>query len=132
MKRYMLDTNTVSYFIKGHPSVVSHVIKIPMASLCISSITEGELQFGLAKRPDAKRLYKAVDELLLRVDVMPWDSTVAKRYGKLRANMELKGKILGSLDMLIAAHAIEVDAVLVTNDKAFKQLYGLSIENWCK
>lgn len=132
MKHYMLDTNTISYLIKEYPSVVRHVLRTPMASLCISSITEGELQFGLAKRPDAKRLHKAVEELLLRVDVLPWNSFVAKRYGKLRAAMELKGKILGSLDMLIAAHAIEVGAVLVTNDKAFNQISELSIEDWSK
>ena len=60
MKRYLLDTNTVSHLIKGHPAVARRVVAVPMASLCISAITEGELLFGLAKRPDAKRLHHLV------------------------------------------------------------------------
>lgn len=132
MKHYMLDTNTISHLIKEHPNVVNRIINVPIASLCMSSITEAELQFGLAKRPEAKRLHKIVEELLLRVNVLPWDSFVAKRYGQLRAVMEQKGKILGSLYMLIAAHAMEVHAVLVTNDRAFNQIAGLSLEDWCR
>ena len=66
MTRYMLDTNTVSHLIKKHPVVSRRVMDVPMASLCVSSITEGELLFGLAKRPDAKLLHKAVKEFLLR------------------------------------------------------------------
>lgn len=77
MTRYMLDTNTVSYLIKKHPVVSKCVMDVPMTSLCISSITEGELLFGLAKRPDAKRLHMVVSEFLLRVDVLPWDSNAA-------------------------------------------------------
>ena len=57
MKHYLLDTNTVSHLIKGHPAVARRMVAVPMSSLCISAITEGELLFGLAKRPDAKRLH---------------------------------------------------------------------------
>lgn len=131
MKQYMLDTNTVSYLIKEHPAVVKNILHVPFASLCISSITEGELQFGLAKRPNAKQLHKIVGEFLLRVDVLQWDIVVAKRYGELRADLERKGKTLGVLDMLIAAHAVTIGAVLVSNDKAFGQVTGLILENWC-
>lgn len=130
MKRYLLDTNTVSHLIKAHPNVTRHVVAVPMASLCISAITEGELQFGLAKRPDAKRLHHVVQEFLLRVDVLPWDSDVAKRYGVVRAKLEQKGKTLSPLDLQIAAHAISVDAVLVSNDQAFRQIPGLTLEDW--
>jgi tRNA(fMet)-specific endonuclease VapC len=130
MKRYLLDTNTVSHLIKAHPNVTRNVVAVPMASLCISAITEGELQFGLAKRPDAKRLHHVVQEFLLRVDVLPWDSTVAKQYGMVRAGLEQKGKILSPLDLQIAAHAISVDAVLVSNDQAFRQIPGLMLEDW--
>ncbi len=62
----MLDTNTVSHLIKAHPVVVRRTVAVPMASLCLSAITEGELLFGLAKRPEAKRLHTAVRELLRR------------------------------------------------------------------
>jgi tRNA(fMet)-specific endonuclease VapC len=130
MKRHMLDTNTVSHLIKQHPTVARHLVAAPMASLCISAITEGELLFGLAKRPDAKRLHLVVQEFLRRVDVLPWDSTVATHYGTVQAVMEKKGKILAPLDLLIATHAISVDAVLVTNDQAFTQMTGLHLEDW--
>ena len=126
----MLDTNTVSHLIKEHPAVVRHVVASPMASLCISAITEGELLFGLAKRPDAKRLHHAVRELLRRVDVLPWDSVIAERYGIVRADMARQGKILAPLDLLIATHALSLDAVLVTNDKAFRQVVHLQVADW--
>lgn len=126
----MLDTNTVSHLIKKHPAVSRRVVDVPMASLCVSSITGGELLFGLAKRPDAKRLHSAVRELLLRVDVLPWDSAVSECYGTVRADMERQGKILGPLDLLIATHALDVGAVLVTNDRAFCQVAGLQVEDW--
>jgi len=130
VKRYMLDTNVVSHLLKGHPSVAKHVVAVPMASLCISAITEAELLFGLAKRPDAKRLHMVVQEFLRRVDVLPWDSSAAEYYGIVRANMERQGKTLASLDLLIATHALSVNAALVTNDSAFSQLAGLHIEDW--
>ena len=130
MKRTMLDTNTVSQLLKQHPAVSRRVVTASMASLCISSITEGELLFGLAKRPDAKRLHLAVREFLRRVDVLPWDSAAAECYGTLRADMARQGKALGSLDMLIAAHALSVGAVLATNDRAFGQVTGLYVEDW--
>lgn len=126
----MLDTNTVSHLLKEHPAVSRRVVAAPMTSLCISSITEGELLFGLTRRPDAKRLHLAVREFLLRVDVLPWDRAVAERYGTVRADMAGQGKTLAPLDMLIAAHALSVGAVLATNDRAFGQVVGLPVEDW--
>ncbi|MBN2680645.1 type II toxin-antitoxin system VapC family toxin [Acidithiobacillus montserratensis] len=130
MKLYMLDTNTVSHLLRGHPVVTEHIVAVPMASLCISAITAGELLFGLAKRPAAKRLHLAVRQFLLRVDVLPWNSSTAEHYGIVRADMEKRGRILASLDLLIAAHALSVGATLVTNDKAFSQIADLQSEDW--
>ena len=130
MKRYLLDTNTVSYLIKGHPIVSQRIANVPIAALCISVITEAELHFGLAKRPEATRLHLVVEEFLKRVDVLPWESAIAKKYGTIRANLERQGKTLAPLDMLITAHALSADAVLITNDKAFNQVGGLTIEDW--
>ena len=130
MKRYLLDTNIVSHLIKDHPVVSQRIVKMPMISLGISVITEAELYYGLAKRREAKRLHLVVEEFLKRVDVLPWDSAIVKSYGCIRAEMERQGKNLAPLDMLIAAHALSVDAVLVTNDKAFYQVGGLTIEDW--
>jgi len=130
VKRYMLDTNTVSHLLREHPVVTKRIVAVPMASLCISAITEGELLFGLAKRPVAKRLHVAVREFLRRVDVLPWDNSTAEHYGVVRADMERRGRILASLDLLIATHALSVDAVLVTNDRAFSQMADLKVEDW--
>ena len=126
----MLDTNTVSHLLREHPAVARRVVGTPMASLCISAITEGELLFGLAKRPEAKRLHLAVRELLRRVDVLPWDSATAEQYGTLRADLQRQGRALAPLELLIAAHALSMDAVLVTNDQAFGQVGGLEVEDW--
>ncbi|RZA09473.1 MAG: type II toxin-antitoxin system VapC family toxin [Proteobacteria bacterium] len=130
MKRYMLDTNTVSYLLKGHPAVVRRVVETPMSALCISAITEGELLFGLVKRPEAKRLQVAVQEFLRRVDVLPWNSAIADFYSISRVDLEKQGKTLAPLDLLIASHALGTDAVLVSSDKAFSQLATLNIEDW--
>jgi len=130
MKRYMLDTHTVSHLLRAHPAVARRVVAAPMAALCVSAITEGELAFGLAKRPDATQLHLAAKQFLRRVDVLPWDSIVAKHYGTVRADMARQGKILAPLDLLIAAHALCIDAVLVTSDRAFGQVANLQIEDW--
>ena len=132
MTQYLLDTNTVSHLIRQHPALALRVVAAPMASLCISAITEGELLYGLARRPDATRLHAVVQQFLLRIDVLPWDRAAAGRYGSLRARMESKGQTLAPLDMQIAAHALSTGAVLVTNDRAFKTITGLLLEDWTK
>lgn len=127
----MLDTNMVSHIIKGtHQSVREKLQKTPMSQMCISAVTQGELLFGLAKRPDATRLRDVVQAFLLRVDILPWDSPAAECYGELRATLERIGKPLGNLDMMIAAHAKATDAVLVSNDQAFWQVDNLKIIDW--
>lgn len=128
--RYMLDTNTVSYLLKKHPAVARRVVAAPITSLCISAITQGELLFGLARRPDATALHAAVREFLRRVDVLPWDAATAEVYGPARAAAQREGRVLAPMDFLIGAHALSIDAVLVTNDRAFAQLPGLAVEDW--
>lgn len=128
--RYMLDTNVVNQLIRKHPAVIARVTTTPMAALCISGVTAGELLFGLAKRPAATQLRAAVTEFLKRVEVLPWDSGAAESHGALRASMEIQGKPLAALDMLIGAHASSIGAVLVTNDQAFQQLGDLRLEDW--
>jgi len=126
----MLDTNTVSNFLKRHPNIVQHVIALPSETLCISTITEGEILFGLAKAPLATKLQRGADEFCKRVDVLPWNSLAASFYGKLRARMERSGQNLSALDLLIAAHALSIEAVLVTSDRAFVRTPGLAVEDW--
>jgi tRNA(fMet)-specific endonuclease VapC len=95
------------------------------------SITEGEIRYGLAKLPKDSLRRSAVEGFLAKLQIMPWGSAEAAAYGELRAKQESSGKPLASLDMLIAAHAIAVDAILVTNDRAFRQVRELpGIVNW--
>jgi len=98
---------------------------------CISAITEGELRYGTAKRaPGAARL-AALNVSFDRVRILPWGSAEALAYGNLRAKLERAGKVLGNLDMLIAAHATSANATLVTRDKAFAQVEDLRpCVNW--
>ncbi|MDP4623440.1 MAG: type II toxin-antitoxin system VapC family toxin [Hydrogenophaga sp.] len=128
--RYLLDTNTVSHLIKRHPQAIQRLLAVPMHSVGISAITAGELAFGLAKRPEAVALRAAVHEFLRRVDVLPWDADVAQTYGQLRAQVQSEGIGLSALDMQIAAHALHVQAILVSSDQAFGRLTQLKHENW--
>ena len=126
----MLDTNTVGFLLREHPGVSRRVMHEPMATLCISAVTEGEMLFGVAKRPEAKRLQRAVAEFLLRVESLPWNSLAAECYGTVRADMQRRGKIMAPLDLLMASHALSLGLVLVTNDASFAQMEGLDVEDW--
>ena len=130
--RYLLDTNTVSYVAAGK----SQAAQKRLASLedsemiCISAVTEAELLFGLARRPDAHRLRHNVQLLLSEMEVLPWRHEEALSYSRLRMDLESRGQSLSPLDTLIAAHALALPAILVTSDKAFGRVANLPIENW--
>jgi tRNA(fMet)-specific endonuclease VapC len=133
MTLYLLDTNIASCIIKGNrPAVDNRLLKIPMAQLAISAVTEGELRFGAARLPHAVRLHSLIEDFLLHVAILPWDSDAARRYGLLRAVLEREGQPMGNLDVMIAAHALAVNAVLVTNDHAFARTKKLKVEDWTK
>src|SRR5579864_9366249 len=101
MPRLMLDTNTVSYALRGDPpSVRDRLRQIPMAQICISCITEAELLLGLALKPEAKKLAELVNQFLLGVTSLPWDSAAAQAYADLAAASWKKGKRLAAMDML--------------------------------
>ncbi len=132
-RRYMLDTNTASFIIKGNvPAVRRRLAKVPMAQLAISSVTEGELRYGVARRPEATHLKDVVDDFLLHVAILPWDSEAAQHYGHLRASLEREGQPMGNLDTMIGAHALATGATLVTNDHAFSRIKKLKLEDWTK
>lgn len=119
-KKYMLDTNIASMVIKGtYQKLNHHLLSVSMEDVVISTITQAELLFGIANKPEAVRLKSLVHEFLIRLDILPWDSAAAETYAELHADCARHGTALGNLDMLIAAHALSVEAVLVSNDKAF-------------
>ena len=131
---YMLDTNTASYIIKGRSEEIKkRLFNVPMSSICISSITEAELLHGVAKKPEATHLANIVNEFLLRVEILPWDTEAAKTYSKLKSTCENEGKSLGAMDMLIAAHSVSLGSTLITNDKAFYNVkHHMKLEDWTK
>ncbi|MBB5061671.1 tRNA(fMet)-specific endonuclease VapC [Granulicella aggregans] len=130
-RQYMLDTNMASYIIKGtHPNVSSRLTQVPMDQLLISAVTEGELIYGLERKPNATALRRLVESFLQIVTVLPWDSVVARVYGTVRANLETQGTPMGNLDTMIGAHSLAVGAVVVTHDKAFRHIFGLQLEDW--
>jgi tRNA(fMet)-specific endonuclease VapC len=131
--RYLLDTNTASYVIKGNfPRVRERLVRLPMAEIGISAVTEAELRFGVARRPEAAKLRHAVEEFLLRVEILPWDSEAAMRYSEIRAVLEGEGQPMGNLDLMIAAQALAAGAILVSSDRVFSRVKGLKVEDWSR
>jgi tRNA(fMet)-specific endonuclease VapC len=124
---WMLDTNTVSYIVRGKsPAARAKLESVKGEELaCISVITEAELRYGTAKQAPGAVRQAALTILFDRLRILPWTSEEALVYGALRARLERTGRILGNLDMLIAAHAISTNATLVTRDKAFTQVEDL-------
>lgn len=126
---YMLDTNTVSYFFRKVPSVVERLRQLNPEILCISSVTAAELFYGVAKRNNLQ-LSQFLDTFLSAISILEWDTKTAESYGKLRAEMEKEGKVMGVQAQMIAAHALANEYVLVTSDKAFEFVPNLILENW--
>lgn len=131
--RYLLDTNIASYAIKGNfPQVRERLLRVPISEVGVSVITEAELRFGAVRKPAGTHLKLAVDEFLLRVEILPWDSSAAKHYADLRRALEDSGTPMGNLDLMIAAHTLAAEATLVTHDRVFQRVKHLRIEDWTK
>ena len=131
--RYMLDTNVCSAALRGNENLDRHLQALDPADWCISAITHSELRYGLALKPQAVRLARLVESFLELALTEPWDRGTAEIHGRLRAHLQLRGTPIGSLDEMIAAHALALDAVLVTdNTRHFAGVPGLIIENWLR
>ena len=128
---YLLDTNIVSYLLRNQFQILlSRFETAGAAATAISSITEGEVFFGIAKKPGAARLKTAAENFFDVVPVLPWDSAAARAYGLLRAEQERKGHPLSTEDLMIAAHALSLSLTLVTHDGAFSFVEELKTEDW--
>lgn len=130
---FLLDTNMVSFIVKGKSSAArTKLARLSQGEVaCISSITEGELWYGMARIGNGGQRRKALTWFLARLQVLPWGRDEAAAYGTLRAKQEQLGKSLGPLDTLLAAHAVAVEAIVVTHDRAFEQVPDLAgVENW--
>jgi len=129
---YMLDTNICIFVLKRRPESVRNKFKA-IKSLCISSITYGELCFGIENGVSHLReqRWKQLEEFTQRIVIDPWDEDAARHYGFLRALLKKEGKLIGNNDLLIAAHARSINSVLVTNNTSeFSRVPDLTLEDW--
>ena len=129
---YMLDTDICIYIIKRKPkSALKRLESLQPGQLAMSAITFAELMNGAKKSKQVEANVAILNELGELIQIRPFDQKAAIFYGDVRSTLEKKGKIIGSNDLLIAAHALSLDCILVSNnEKEFKRVNGLRIENW--
>jgi tRNA(fMet)-specific endonuclease VapC len=129
--KFLLDTNTCIYVINRRPpEVFEQLAAHGIGDVGVSSITAGELAFGTAKSRSPKNR-AALEKFLAPLEVMPFDEAASWAYGDLRSALEQSGTPIGSLDTLIAAHALSLDCCLITNNlREFRRVPGLRLENW--
>ena len=121
-QRYMLDTTVVSHIMQGRDAaLLARLTRLPVGQVVMSSVTLAELEYGLHHKGEPVRLRNALTQVLLRIDVQPWDEKVASCYGALCSAWEAQGINFSDFDMMIAAHAVALDVTLVSRDKAFAQ-----------
>lgn len=134
MIQYMLDTNICIYIIKRKPAnVIERLRQSRVSQVGISTITLSELEYGVAKSIKPEQNQFALAQFLAPMEILSYGDEAAQQYGRLRAFLEKQGMSIDSLDMLIAAHVLSIDTILVTNnEKEFSRVPGLKIDNWVK
>ena len=132
MIQYMLDTNICIYIIKQKPQkVFDRFNTLKVGQVCISAITFSEMQFGISHSSLPEKNQKALNKFLAPVEILDYPAEASPIYGELRTKLQASGELIGPHDMLIAAHAMSQNLVLVTNNtKEFSRLAGLKYENW--
>ena len=133
MAEYLLDTNIVSFILKkASAALIYRVRALPAGSFAISTVTEAEIRLGLELAPPEAKFRPLAEEYLREVEIEPWDSQCAAHYALVAARQQRLGKPLAPIDTMIAAHALSRNQTLVTNDKAFRHIKGLKLEDWTK
>ena len=129
--KYMLDTNMCIYAQKNNPNVIAKIKQNFQQGLAISSITLAELEYGVQASANIEKNTVSLMKFLSIVDVLPFDSGAAVEYGKICAHLRKKGTPIGTMDMLIAAHARSENLIVVThNTREFERIEGLQLEDW--
>jgi tRNA(fMet)-specific endonuclease VapC len=130
--KYMLDTNICIYIIKEKPEkVINKFHTLDVGDICISSITLAELEYGVEKSQYTERNRLALAGFLSSIEILSFSDKAAESYGRIRANLERQGNIIGAYDLMIGAHALSENLILVTNNtKEFQRINNLSLENW--
>jgi len=130
MPDYMLDTDTVSFALRGQGGVATRLLDHRPSELCISSITLAELRYGADARR-SRKLHRVISTFVEGIQVVPFDEAAAGRFGVVAAALARRGEPIGTLDTLIAAHALSLRLTFVTNNrKHFTRIPGLATENW--
>ena len=134
MIRFLLDSNICIELIRGRaPAVVARLRRRKIGTIGISAITLAKLQYGVAKSRDAERNTVALAHFCAPLEVCPFDHEAGSSYGDIRTELERAGTPIGPLDTLIAAHAVALNATVVTNnEREFRRVPGLRVENWLK
>lgn len=130
--KFLLDTDICIYLIRRQPvEVIREMSKQPIGDVGVSSVTVAELQFGVAKSAQVDRNRAALEQFLAPLVIADFDPSAAMVYGVIRAYLERQGTPIGSLDTLIAAHALSLDVALVTNnEREFGRVPDLRVMNW--
>ena len=130
--RFLLDTNICIYIRRQQPAqVMARFRRLKAGEAALSVVTYGELLYGAEKSPTRTRAFRELDELASMMQVLPIPPEAARMYGSIRAALEARGEMIGANDVWIAAHAKATDLTLVTNnEREFKRVAGLNIQNW--
>lgn len=130
--RYLFDTNICIYLIKQKPpKVLARFKTLSLSDIGISSITVAELEYGVCKSQQQEKNRSALMQFLIPLEIVEFDQAAATTYGSIRSDLEARGLVIGSMDMLIAAHALSLGVTLVSNNvREFSRIANLSLENW--
>ena len=130
MPQYMLDTDTVSFALRGQGRVAARLLEHRPSQLCISSLTVAELRFGAESRRSS-RLHRLISTFVESVEVVAFDHRAADRFAAVATSLARRGAPIGTFDTLIAAHALSLALTFVTNNtQHFARVVGLKTENW--
>ena len=133
---FMLDTDTCIFLMRGEsPALAARVESVPLQQQVMSAVTFAELTYGVQVSAAAKRKQNqsVLDSLVLHLAVLEWPQDAAKHYAEIRTDLKKRGAQLGAADLMIAAHARAMGAIVVTNNvKDFERVKGLEVENWTK
>ena len=132
--RYLLDTNICIYLAKQKPISVLHKFEqLSIGEVGMSTITFGELVYGVQKSDHPKKTLQLLQEITNLIPVLPISTETGKHYGEIRSKLEKQGNLIGNNDLWIAAHALDLNLILVTNNiKEFSRVTHLKLENWVK
>jgi tRNA(fMet)-specific endonuclease VapC len=132
MKEHMLDTDICSYIIRERPSsVLDRFRRLKMDQICISVVTYAELIYGVEHSSTKRINRQVVDDFVKHLGIIEWNKAAAEHYGKIRADLQKRGLLIGAMDMMISAHARSRETILVTNNEShFRRVKDLKVENW--